>query len=177
MWREKSKIGLMVIFLLVLAGSWMPSLALAQSDGDSNFRRPGGGRQHQPPRRPLPGSDDESDEPFGETESNVGEADLGNNPPPVLPKEIIMRVIKTRASQFKYCYDRQLQRDKTIAGVIKVSFVIETSGEVANAKISQNTVHPAVGRCVLSRIKSLRFPKRENGPPMTINYPFRFEAR
>ena len=177
MWREKSKIGLMVILLVVLAGAWMPNLAVAQNDDDPNFRRPGPSRRYQPERRRPPSSADESDEPFGETESDVGEADLGNNPPPVLPKEIIMRVIKTRQSQFKYCYDRQLQRTKTIAGVIKVSFVIETSGEVANAKISQNTVHPAVGRCVLSRIKSLRFPKRENGPPMTINYPFRFQAR
>lgn len=94
-----------------------------------------------------------------------------------LDKELIRRVIKSHIAQIRYCYERELQASPGLFGKVSTQFVISAQGRVQQANVQQTTLNNAkVERCVLSKIKTWRFPKPKGGGIVIVKYPFIFKT-
>ncbi len=91
-----------------------------------------------------------------------------------LPKDVINAVVQRHRSEIRACYDASLQRNPSLRGKVTVSFTIQPNGIVSSASIKENTLgDPALGQCIISRVKTWIFPKPE-APVVTevAAYPF-----
>ncbi len=88
----------------------------------------------------------------------------------------IARVVRSRISGVKSCYERELKKDPALAGKVVVQFTIGEIGRVTDCKVASATMNnPNVGRCICGRMGSWRFPPPTGGT-VTVSYPFVFTA-
>ena len=93
-----------------------------------------------------------------------------------LDKEIIRRVIHSRRSQFKYCYEKELSKYPNLNGKIEVFFIISGNGRVLSSKIQKTSMNnDNVEGCVKNRVRYLRFPAPKGGGEVHVTYPFFFK--
>jgi hypothetical protein len=84
---------------------------------------------------------------------------------------LVEAVVRRKISQLKYCYQRELQHDPTLAGVVTVRFNIQGDGVVAEVTRKANTFpNDAVATCVLDRFKQMTFPAPAEGGPVSVTY-------
>lgn len=103
-----------------------------------------------------------------EVKSEEPEVDGALNP------QDITRVVKSRMSSIKECYERELKRNPKLAGKVVVRFTIDEEGRVTQTAIEENTLgDKAVAACIISRFERFRFPKPEGGS-VPVAYPFIF---
>ncbi len=125
-------------------------------------------------RGPLPEAD------LGETDEQTPSA-VVPGPPEVggsLDEEIIRRVVRQHRRQIAYCYEKELQKDKTLAGRIKVHFTIAPSGDVVSATIGASSMNNrAVESCITNKIRHWAFPAPEQPGLVTVKYPFNFSRQ
>ncbi|MBK7778185.1 MAG: AgmX/PglI C-terminal domain-containing protein [Sandaracinaceae bacterium] len=88
---------------------------------------------------------------------------------------IVASRIRAQSSAIKRCYERELQRNPTLRGAVRVEFTIQTSGAVSGTTATENTVSPAVGSCVVGIIGRLRFSPGPTGGSVRYRFPFVFE--
>lgn len=94
-----------------------------------------------------------------------------------LDREIIARVIRQHRNEIKFCYEKELQKNKKLAGRITVSFTIAASGSVIIAKVKSSTIKNAsVENCVTGKIRRWVFPAPKGGGIVKVNYPFNFSS-
>jgi hypothetical protein len=94
-----------------------------------------------------------------------------------LPKEIIRRVIQSRAGAYQNCYERQLQLKRDLNGKIEMKINISGQGKVLAARVIASTMNSApVEQCIAQNIKKLKFPAPKNGKMVVVRYPFRFQS-
>ncbi len=94
-----------------------------------------------------------------------------------MDKSLIDAVVKRHLNQIRYCYQRELQQDPSLAGRVVVKFVIAKDGTVANASIKSSTLAaPAVEQCLVSRFLRMSFPEPAGGGIVVVSYPFLFSA-
>lgn len=90
--------------------------------------------------------------------------------------DIIRRILLDHISQFRYCYQREI--DKTGAeagGVIKLNFTIGASGHVAGAGVEGAAGVPTeVKKCVISVLKAITFPEPLGGGKVEVKQPMNF---
>lgn len=115
---------------------------------------------------------------FGKKRKRGSLGRIGGNPTILggLDKSLIDAVIKRNMSQIRYCYQRQLAKNPTLNGKIKVKFVIAKDGSVSKASIDSSTMGGAgkpVQSCIVGRFKKFKFPK-PNGGIVIVKYPFIF---
>ncbi|MFT4976932.1 MAG: hypothetical protein ACI8S6_002837, partial [Myxococcota bacterium] len=104
----------------------------------------------------------------GSGDGTYGEVDGGRKPdgqifspsPPIilgsLDKSLIERVIKQHMAQFRYCYQRELNKSPDLGGKIVAKFVIAGDGSVSRATVKSSTMgSPAVESCVTRRFMQL----------------------
>lgn len=92
-----------------------------------------------------------------------------------IDKNAVRSAIMARLGGPKSCYERALNTNPSLAGKVKVSFIIGASGGVAGCNVVQNTVGDSmVGACVCSKIQRIPFPKPEEGT-VTVSYTFVFQ--
>lgn len=90
----------------------------------------------------------------------------------------ILKVIKSRKSAIKNCYERQLQRQKGLGGKIVVRWKIVADGGVKGAKVRTTSMRNGrVEDCIVRQISRLRFPKPKGGVTAVVNFPFIFAER
>jgi hypothetical protein len=87
-----------------------------------------------------------------------------------LDPEIVRRYIKRNLARFRYCYEKQLLVNPTLAGVIDTTFEIGGDGYVTS--VTASGVDLDVSKCYQSAIKGIQFPKPKNEQPVTVTYPF-----
>jgi hypothetical protein len=93
-----------------------------------------------------------------------------------LTREIIQRVIRSHLHEIRYCYERELAKDKSLGGKVVVKFTILPSGRVHEAgKKFSNMHNEDVVECMLSRVQRWQFPKPKKGVPVLVSYPFLFK--
>lgn len=63
-------------------------------------------------------------------------------------KAVVQKLLSRSRAQLMYCYEKELQRNPSIAGTMNVSYTVEKSGKVAGAKAEG--VDAAVAKCVQS---------------------------
>lgn len=95
-----------------------------------------------------------------------------------LDKGLIDAVIKRNMNQLRYCYQRELTRNETLAGKITVKFVIAKDGTVSSATTRSTTMaNPAVEDCLNGRFMKFLFPEPAGGGIVIVSYPFVFSPR
>lgn len=91
-----------------------------------------------------------------------------------LDRSLIDEVIKRKMNQIKYCYQRELQKDPSLAGKLVIKFTIAGNGSVSKAAPSTSMGNPAVDKCVVDRFYSMQFPEPKGGGIVIVSYPFLF---
>lgn len=93
-----------------------------------------------------------------------------------LDKSLIDAVIRKNMSKIRYCYQKELTKDKTLAGKLTVKFVVAKDGTVASAT-TKSTTFPsdAVPACVNEQFMGFQFPEPKGGGIVIVSYPFIFE--
>lgn len=110
----------------------------------------------------------------------VGKSELGIDEPASvsggLDREVIRRVILSHRVQIRYCYEKQLAANPSLAGKVSIEFVIAADGRVTTARVAEQTLaDPEVGRCIQSKVRTWTFPKPKGGGVVVVTYPFLFK--
>lgn len=123
---------------------------------------------------------------YGKGASNLGEKD--DKLPTIVPgkpkitgsldKEIIRRVVRKHRRELTNCYQMELQKNKTLAGQVKVKFTIAGTGSVIAAVVSSSTLkNRTVESCITRKIQRWIFPEPKGGGIVVVNYPFNFSKQ
>jgi hypothetical protein len=92
-----------------------------------------------------------------------------------IDKELIRKVIQEHASQIRYCYEQELQRDPKLEGKVSIRWVINSEGRVQGTQVDGGATtlqNGQVHRCMMDRIASWEFPKPKGGGIAVITYPW-----
>lgn len=88
---------------------------------------------------------------------------------------VVDRMLRTRMSVFRACYEAQLRNTPALAGTVHVEFTIGSDGAVSNAHIAENTSNSLeLGECVAQTVSRFRFLPGPRGGSVTFSYPFVF---
>jgi len=92
-----------------------------------------------------------------------------------LPPEVIQRVVRAAGDRYRACYEQGLRRDKSLAGSVRVRFVIEARGAIAEVRDAGESTLPDAEAvtCILHEFEKLSFPPPEGGT-VTVVYPLVF---
>lgn len=95
-----------------------------------------------------------------------------------LDKHSIQRVIRARSRGIRYCYEKALLAEPTLAGRVAVGFKIKADGRVVKVTIDESTLkNKQVEGCIKRAIQRWRFPKPAGGGVVEVKYPFAFAAK
>ncbi len=92
----------------------------------------------------------------------------------------IMRILLENVPQFRHCYQRVLDTsNRGVSGVMLMNFVIGRSGNVtfATTKSVDKKLPKSVSRCVISHLKTIRFPQPKGGGQVSVNTPLNLYGR
>lgn len=90
-----------------------------------------------------------------------------------LDREQIAEVIQRHLGQIRYCYEHGLQIDPSLKGRVAVKFLIGGTGIVSTAQVANTSLHSdRVESCIVSRLRSWKFPEPRGGVIVKVNYPF-----
>ena len=80
----------------------------------------------------------------------------------------VQMVVRHHLPQLRLCYGRNIKGD-AVRGVVEIRFTVNEQGKVGSASVYRG--HQAVGRCIVGKLRTWRFP-RPVGGEMTFIYPF-----
>ena len=93
-----------------------------------------------------------------------------------LDKGVIQSVIQRHLNQIRYCCQRELTTDPSLAGRIVIKFVVAADGTVSSATVKESTMdNTIVGTCIASRFMRFMFPAPAGGGIVIVSYPFVFQ--
>jgi hypothetical protein len=74
--------------------------------------------------------------------------------------ELVMRILRSSNGRFRYCYEKELQKNPGLGGTLHVRFVITNEGHVATSNADANTTgSDLLASCVTQGLMALEFPK------------------
>ncbi|MBK8697670.1 MAG: AgmX/PglI C-terminal domain-containing protein [Deltaproteobacteria bacterium] len=85
------------------------------------------------------------------------------------------RVLATRATEVRGCYERALARDATLQGELTVRLRVEADGRVSQTALSGDDALRGAGRCMEQALRGLVFPAPTGGAA-TVTVPYVFRA-
>ena len=92
-----------------------------------------------------------------------------------IDKSVIDRVIKQHLAQIRYCYEKELTRDPSLAGRVVLKFVIGKDGAVTSVEIKETTLaDETLEACLSARFLRMRFPAPAGGGIVVVSYPLVF---
>jgi len=95
-----------------------------------------------------------------------------------IDREAIRRVIRENRRAFKNCYDQALRRNSDQYGRIEIQWDIVERGQVERAIVKSNSVgDQALGQCLVTKLRGLRFPEPPADEIARVVYPFVFAAQ
>lgn len=112
----------------------------------------------------------------GSVEINVGgqEAEFVGS----MDREAIRRVILNNKRAIRSCYERELQRRPDMYGKLVLQWNIEEKGRVTEASVKSNSLGSRkVANCIISRLRTWRFPEPPPGVIGQVAYPFVFTSQ
>ncbi len=87
----------------------------------------------------------------------------------------VVRMIRSRQSAFRRCYENALRNNPTLNGRVAVQFTIQERGNVSGARATENTTGDAgLASCVVGVIRRLRWRQGPEGGAVQFSYPFIF---
>ncbi len=94
-----------------------------------------------------------------------------------LPKPVIKAYIATKMGAIKACYQKGLQANPELSGKVKVAFLIQPNGAVLGARVDDSSLNTtSVEECILSNVKTWKFPQAKGGGSTKVVYPFSFTS-
>lgn len=107
---------------------------------------------------------------------NLGELEVRG----ALDKKLVTAIIKRHQSQLRYCYERALQGNPTLAGKLVLKVVVGADGAVAAVEVKETPFEPAVGACAATVARRWQFPPpaSKGGAPgiVMLTVPLHFTA-
>lgn len=88
----------------------------------------------------------------------------------------LQRIMRANLPAIRRCYESALQTNPTLAGRIDVRFAIAPRGAVTTVSSTGTLDSPAVARCIETHVASIAFPSDDRREPMSVSYPFVFNA-
>ncbi|HEY3444779.1 MAG TPA: AgmX/PglI C-terminal domain-containing protein [Myxococcales bacterium] len=90
-----------------------------------------------------------------------------------LDPELVRKVIRSHVSQIRFCYEERLASKPSLAGKIRIRFLVNGEGRVPKASIAEGTTieDPQLLACLLSRFRSWEFPAPKGGGSALVTYP------
>lgn len=85
------------------------------------------------------------------------------------------RVLATRATEVRRCYEQAQARDATLTGELTVRLRVEADGRVSQTSLSGDDALRGTGRCIEGALRTLVFPAPTGGPA-TVTVPYLFRA-
>lgn len=135
---------------------------LAATKGGTGARTEGGAVEERVVRGRLRPPSDADDE------SGSGAFDV----------RIVIRMINTRQSAIRACYERELRSDPTLSGRVRITMTIQESGSTTAVNVLENTLgSDAVGECVVRVVRGFRFNPGPTDGSVTYQFPFIFEPQ
>lgn len=93
-----------------------------------------------------------------------------------MSREQIASVVRRHRNEIRACYERALQRDKSLAGQIKIHFKISATGAVFMTNIKSSTMkNKSVEQCVQNKVRHWVFPEPQGCSMVNVTYPFNFK--
>ena len=93
-----------------------------------------------------------------------------------LSRAEVDQVVKGHLKRIKYCYQRQMQSNPTMAGKITTRFTVSQDGSVGTARVVRSSMgNDAVERCLVKTLFRMTFPKPRGGGHVIVTYPFTFD--
>jgi len=90
-----------------------------------------------------------------------------------LDREEIAAVIQRHLGQIRFCYEQGLNVKSNLNGRVAIRFFINAGGYVNTANIANTSLHSNdVESCIVSRLKSWKFPQPRGGVVVKVTYPF-----
>lgn len=89
--------------------------------------------------------------------------------------DVIRRILKEHIPQFRYCYQKVLDKNANanVSGVVSMLFSIGASGHVTKAVATSRSALPShVRGCIARVLKGIQFPPPEGGGIVEVNQPF-----
>jgi hypothetical protein len=87
-----------------------------------------------------------------------------------LPIEVVKRIIRQNYGRFRLCYESGLRLDPTLAGTVRLRFVIESDGSVGSVSDAGSSLSDkGVVGCVERGFGMLSFPQ-PNGGALVVTY-------
>jgi hypothetical protein len=93
---------------------------------------------------------------------------------PAYPADVVRRVLRTKIPALRTCYQALETLNSDARGRGELRFTIGTDGEVVEASLQLGFDEPEFVACVLSEIRSLKFPTPHGGGLLEITYPLVF---
>jgi hypothetical protein len=87
----------------------------------------------------------------------------------------IEEMVHERGRQIRYCYERALKRDHTLAGTVSLRLRVGDAGQVLDASVEESTIEdPQIGECLRHEAAGWSFKTGRNA---TVVYPFVFRPQ
>ncbi len=91
--------------------------------------------------------------------------------------DIIRQILKEHIPQFRYCYQKELESNSNISGVVRLDFIIGASGHVSRASVGGKGIPVDVRRCVGNVLRGIQFPSPKGGGQVEVKQPINFQAK
>ena len=93
-----------------------------------------------------------------------------------MSRDQIASVVRRHRNEIRACYERALQRDRSLAGQIKIHFKISSTGSVFMTKIKSSSLkNKSVEQCVQNKVRHWVFPEPQGCSMVNVTYPFNFK--
>lgn len=91
-----------------------------------------------------------------------------------LDARALRKVLQRNAGRFKQCYESSLKSNSKLSGKIALELVVGERGRLVDVEVVTDSLGaPDVTRCVVSNLRTLRFPAPEGGE-VVVSYSFVF---
>lgn len=94
-----------------------------------------------------------------------------------IDKEAIRKVIRDNQKQIQACYEKTLNKQPGLYGKVILEWVITNNGRVKDAHVKSTSLSSSeVENCVLSRLRTWKFPEPPPDQEAVVTFPFMFNA-
>jgi TonB family protein len=91
-----------------------------------------------------------------------------------LSAEQINRVVRANQAALRYCYESEMQRQRSLRGKVVIQWRVDKNGGVPTARVASSTLNdPRVEGCIVRQVRKWRFPQPDGGE-VAVMYPFIF---
>lgn len=102
----------------------------------------------------------------------------GENIEGSIDREAIRKVIRDNQRVIQACYEKVLNKSPSLYGKLILKWAINENGRVSEARVGSSSLkNSEVENCILSRLRTWKFPEAPPGSLADVSFPFLFNAQ